>query len=80
MLQYGFAHFISTLKSTLFWFVAVSFFIYFHPQNIDWYQRRIAKKKEKEAKEAKKAEKPKQKAERKIKREKRKAKEQKEKR
>jgi len=50
MLQYGFAHFISTLKSTLFWFVAVSFFIYFHPQNIDWYQRRIAKKKEKEKK------------------------------
>ena len=49
MLQYGFAHFISILKSTLFWFVAVSFFIYFHPQNIDWYQRRMAKKKEKEA-------------------------------
>ncbi|MBK20697.1 MAG: hypothetical protein CMP63_00060 [Flavobacteriales bacterium] len=44
MLQYGFAHFISILKSTLFWFVAVSFFIYFHPQNIDWYQRRMAKK------------------------------------
>ena len=51
MLQYGFAHFISTLKSTLFWFVAISFFIYFHPQNIDWYQRRMAKKKAKEKKE-----------------------------
>ena len=53
MLQYGFAHFITTLKSTLFWFVAISFFIYFHPQNIDWYQRRMAKKKEKEAKKKK---------------------------
>ena len=53
MLQYGFAHFITTLKSTLFWFVAISFFIYFHPQNIDWHQRRMAKKKEKEAKEKK---------------------------
>ena len=50
MLQYGFAHFISILKSTLFWFVAVSFFIYFHPQNIDWYQRRMAKKKAKQNK------------------------------
>tara|TARA_B100001778_G_scaffold258696_1_gene218976 strand:+ start:378 stop:1040 length:663 start_codon:yes stop_codon:yes gene_type:complete len=50
MFQYGFAHFISILKSTLFWFVAVSFFIYFHPQNIDWHQRRIAKKKAKENK------------------------------
>ena len=50
MLQYGFAHFISILKSTLFWFVAVSFFIYFHPQNIDWHERRIAKKKAKENK------------------------------
>ncbi len=47
MFQYGFAHFISVLKSTLFWFVAVSFFIYFHPQNIDWHQRRMAKKKAK---------------------------------
>ena len=53
MLQYGFAHFITTLKSTLFWFVAISFFIYFNPQNIDWYQRRMAKKKEKEAKKEK---------------------------
>tara|TARA_B100000401_G_scaffold426001_1_gene356177 strand:+ start:23 stop:685 length:663 start_codon:yes stop_codon:yes gene_type:complete len=51
MLQYGFAHFITTLKSTLFWFVAISFFIYFHPQNIDWHQRRMAKKKAKEKKE-----------------------------
>ena len=51
MLQYGFAHFITTLKSTLFWFVAISFFIYFHPQNIDWHQRRVAKKKAKEKKE-----------------------------
>ena len=50
MLQYGFAHFISILKSTLFWFVTISFFIYFHPQNIDWHQRRIAKKKKKENK------------------------------
>tara|TARA_B100001173_G_C16025495_1_gene563857 strand:- start:3003 stop:3665 length:663 start_codon:yes stop_codon:yes gene_type:complete len=50
LLQYGFAHFISVLKSTLFWFVAISFFIYFHPQNIDWYQKRVAKKKRKEGK------------------------------
>tara|TARA_B100001769_G_C22085626_1_gene585190 strand:- start:106 stop:768 length:663 start_codon:yes stop_codon:yes gene_type:complete len=50
MLQYGFAHFISVLKSTLFWFVAISFFIYFHPQNIDWHKKRIAKKKAKEKK------------------------------
>ena len=50
MLQYSFAHFISILKSTLFWFVAVSFFIYFHPQNIDWHQRRMGKKKAKENK------------------------------
>lgn len=50
MLQYGFAHFITVLKSTLFWFVAVSFFIYFHPQNIDWIQKRIEKKKAKESK------------------------------
>jgi len=50
MLQYGFAHFISILKSNLFWFVTISFFIYFHPQNIDWHQRRIAKKKKKENK------------------------------
>ncbi len=48
MLQFAFAHFISILKSTLFWFIAVSFFIYFHPQNIEWNQRRIAKKKAKE--------------------------------
>jgi len=48
MLQYGFAHFISVLKSTLFWFIAISFFIYFHPQNIDWYQKRVEKKKRKE--------------------------------
>jgi hypothetical protein len=47
MLQYGFAHFITVLKSTLFWFVAVSFFIYFHPQNIDWQRKRIEKKKRK---------------------------------
>lgn len=47
LLQFGFAHFIEVLKSTLFWFIAVSFFIYFHPQNIDWYQRRMAKKKNK---------------------------------
>lgn len=47
LLQFGFAHFIEVLKSTLFWFIAVSFFIYFHPQNIDWHQKRIAKKKKK---------------------------------
>ncbi|MBI35782.1 MAG: hypothetical protein CMP67_10525 [Flavobacteriales bacterium] len=51
MFQFGLGHFISVLKSTLFWFVAVSFFIYFNPQNIDWYQRRMAKKKAKENKD-----------------------------
>lgn len=50
LLQYGFAHFISVLKSTLFWFVAISFFIYFHPQNIDWHKKRVAKKKAKDNK------------------------------
>ncbi len=50
ILQFGFAHFISVLKSTLFWFVAISFFIYFHPQNIDWHQKRVARKKAKKDK------------------------------
>tara|TARA_Y100000589_G_C27051271_1_gene587383 strand:- start:187 stop:849 length:663 start_codon:yes stop_codon:yes gene_type:complete len=50
MLQYGFAHFISVLKSTLFWFITISFFIYFHPQNIDWNKRRLAKKEAKKSK------------------------------
>ena len=51
LLQFGFAHFIEVLKSTMIWFILVSFFIYFHPQNIDWYQRRMAKKKAKLEKE-----------------------------
>lgn len=50
LLQYGFAHFITVLKSTLIWFVLVSFFIYFNPQNIDWYQKRLAKKQAKQEK------------------------------
>lgn len=50
LLQFGFAHFIEVLKSTLIWFILVSFFIYFHPQNIDWYKRRMEKKKKKEEK------------------------------
>lgn len=47
LIQFAFAHFIEVLKSTLIWFVLVSFFIYFNPQNIDWYKRRIEKKKKK---------------------------------
>jgi len=47
LLQFSFAHFIEVLKSTLIWFILVSFFIYFHPQNIDWYKKRIEKKKKK---------------------------------
>lgn len=55
LLQFGFAHFIKVLKSTMIWFILVSFFIYFHPQNISWHQRRVAKKKAKLEKEETKA-------------------------
>lgn len=51
LVQFGFAHFIEVLKSTMIWFILVSFFIYFHPQNIDWHQRRLAKRKAKAEKQ-----------------------------
>jgi hypothetical protein len=52
LLQYAFANFIDTLKTSLIWVILISFFIYFHPQNIDWYQKRLEKKKRKAAKES----------------------------
>lgn len=50
LLQYGFGNLIETLKSALIWILLISFFIYFHPQNIDWYKRRMEKKQKKAAK------------------------------
>lgn len=50
LVQFGFAHFIEVLKSSMIWFILISFFIYFNPQNIDWHQRRLQKKKAKEEK------------------------------
>lgn len=50
LVQFGFAHFIEVLKSSMIWFILISFFIYFNPQNIDWYQRRMEKKKAKQEK------------------------------
>lgn len=50
LLQFSFAHFIEVLKSTMIWFILVSFFIYFHPQNIEWHKRRMEKKKRKNEK------------------------------
>lgn len=52
LLQYAFANFIDTLKTSFIWVILISFFIYFHPQNIDWYQKRLEKKRRKAEKEA----------------------------
>jgi hypothetical protein len=50
LLQFSFAHFIEVLKSTMIWFILVSFFIYYHPQNAEWNKRRMEKKNNKNKK------------------------------
>ena len=44
MLQILFGEAISTLKYALLYSVFIAVFIYFHPQNIHWYNKRLEKK------------------------------------